>query len=196
MKNKLFQNLILFGHKSSGKTFFGSLLAQELGRIFIDTDQWIENLYKNEFQETCNCRQIAIKIGEAKFRNLEMRVIDDLIDLKQAIIAVGGGTVLNPENCSKLEKIGNLVYLEADKETIKCRIFNSGIPSFLDSKDSNKSFDKMYEERKPIYEKIPAFKIKMHEKTTPQILEELKTLHSQIIEHQRVNLITPTYKDS
>ncbi len=176
MTNEQYQNLILFGYKSSGKTFFGSLLAQELEMLFIDTDQLVEKLYKNEFQEECNCRQISIKMGEIGFRILENRVIDGLKEVTNAIIALGGGAVLNSENCLKLEKLGRLVYLEADKETIKQRIFSDGIPTFLDPIDPEKSFEKMYEERKPVYEKVSAFKIKIHGKTDQQILDGLKSL--------------------
>lgn len=174
MKNEPYQNLILFGHKSSGKTYFGNLFAQEYKIPFVDTDQWIEQLYTKEFQEKCNCRQISIKIGEIGFRQLESRVIDDLKEITNAIIALGGGAVLNPENCAKLEKLGKLVYLEADKETIKQRIFSHGIPSFLDPTNPEKSFEKMYEERRLIYAKVSAVKIMMHGKTDQQILEELK----------------------
>lgn len=176
MKNELYQNLILFGYKSSGKTFFGSLLAKELEIPFIDTDQLVEKLYKKEFREECNCRQISIKMGESGFRMLEKRVIDDLSEVTNTIIALGGGAVLNSENCLKLEKLGKLVYLEADKETIKHRIFSDEIPSFLDPTDPEKSFEIMYEQRRPIYEKVSLFKIKIHGKTDQQILGELKSL--------------------
>lgn len=176
MKNELDQNLILFGYKSSGKTFFGSLLAQEFEISFIDTDHLVEKLYKKEFREEGNCRQISLKMGETGFRMLERRVIDDLNEVTNTIIALGGGAVLNFENCLKLEKLGKLVYLEADKETIKQRIFSHGVPSFLDPRDPIRSFEIMYEQRRPIYEKVSSFKIKIHGKTNRQVLDELKSL--------------------
>lgn len=172
--NKSYRNLILFGYKSSGKTFFGKLLAHELEILFIDTDQLVEELYKKEFQKEYNCRQISRNVGEAGFRMLEETVVDNLKGVTNAIIALGGGTVLNSENCFKLKKLGRLVYLEANKETIKHRIFSDGIPSFLDPADPEKSFERMYEERQPIYEKVSSYKIKMQEKTDQQILDELK----------------------
>ena len=180
MKNEPYQNLILFGYKSSGKTFFGSLLAQELEIPFIDTDQIIEKLYKKEFREECNCRQISIKMGEAAFRILEERVIDELNEVTNTIIALGGGAVLSFENCLKLKKLGRLVYLEADKETIKNRIFSDGIPSFLDPINHKKSFEIMYEQRRTIYEKVSSLKIKLHGKTDQQILDELKSLMNRV----------------
>lgn len=177
----MFQNLILFGHKSSGKTFFGGLLARELGIPFIDTDQLIEKFYQYEFQEECQCRQIFIKIGEGDFRKLEKKAIDSLKGTTHAIIALGGGAVLNLENCLKLKELGTLIYLEADKETLKHRILSQGIPSFLDPNDPENSFDRMYEARKLIYEKLSPFKVSLQGKSNGQILEELKSLWQQMI---------------
>lgn len=173
MKNSLHYNLILFGYKSSGKTYFGNLLAQELGKVFIDTDLLIEKLFEKKFHEELNCRQISIKIGEKGFRILEEEIIDSLEQVTKAIISVGGGAVLNPENCLRLEKNGKLVYLEVDKEIIKQRIFSSGIPSFLDPRNPEQSFEKMYEERKPIYSKVSKYKVNVQKKTDRQVLDEL-----------------------
>lgn len=173
MKNSLHSNVILLGYKSSGKTYFGKLLAQELGEIFIDTDQLIEELYEKKFQEKLNCRQISIKIGKEGFRLLEREIIDSLGQVTKAVISVGGGAVLNPENCLGLRKNGKLVYLEVDKAIIKQRIFSGEIPSFLDPQDLEQSFEKMYEERQPIYSKVSTFKVSIQEKTDRQVLDEL-----------------------
>ncbi|MDR3624107.1 MAG: shikimate kinase [Chlamydiales bacterium] len=169
-------NLILFGHKSCGKTYFGRLLTQELGHMFIDTDSSIEKLYEKEFHEQLNYRQIAIKIGQASFRMLERRIIDSLELTTLTTIAVGGGTVLNPENLSKLKMCGRLVYLEVNKEIIKQRIFLNGVPIFLDPHDPINSFEKMYDERNLIYNKISRFKVSIHGKTDQQVLTELKNI--------------------
>ena len=170
------QNLILFGYKGSGKTHCGYLLAQDLRSNFIDTDQWVEGLYEKEFHEKLNCRQISLKIREEGFRKLEERVIDSIEGVNNSVIAVGGGAVLNSENCLKLRKLGKLVYLEVDKVTIKQRIFNNGIPSFLDPNDPEKSFEEMYDERKSIYERVSSFKVNVQNKTERQILDELKIM--------------------
>jgi shikimate kinase len=173
MKNKSHPNLILFGYKSSGKTYFGKLLAQELECTFIDTDLLVEK----QFCETLDCRQICLKIGDEGFRQLEAGVIDSLGKTINAIVAVGGGAVLNPENCEKLKTFGRLVYLEVEREVIRQRIFKSGIPFFLNSDEPDKSFEVMYEERKPIYESVSSFKVSVQGKTDRQVLDELRWLY-------------------
>jgi shikimate kinase len=170
------ENLILLGYKSSGKTFYGKLLAQTLGAAFIDTDQLIEKKYQNAFHEKYHCKQISLILGEEEFRNLEKTVIKDLKGRTNTIIALGGGAILLPENCSILEKLGKLVYLKTDKETIKQRVFNEGIPSFLDPNDPEGSFEKMYKEREPIYENIGEVIVNVQGKTDQQVLKELMNL--------------------
>lgn len=173
MKKSLHYNLVLYGYQSSGKTYFGELLAQELKKTFFDTDVLIEKLYKKKFHEELNCRQISIKIGQEAFRLLEREIIDSLKNVRKAIISVGGGAILNSENYLSLKKNGKLVYLKVDKEIIKQRIFSRGIPSFLDPLDLDESFEKMYEERKPIYSKVSMYQVDTRQKTDRQVLNEL-----------------------
>jgi shikimate kinase len=167
-------NFILFGFKKSGKTHFGRLLAQELSREFVDTDNLIEKMFVNEYCESLCARNISLKIGEDGFRILEKRVIHSLKN-ENAIIAVGGGAVLDSENRNKLSSLGQLFYLKIDKETLKHRLLNAELPSFLDPKNLEISFEKMYAERKMIYEKIPAITIKTVGKNERDILEEIKS---------------------
>lgn len=167
------QNLILFGYKASGKTFFGKLLACELNIPFIDTDLLIEKMYQETFQEEYTCKQIFFKIGIQGFRELEEKVIEELKDVSGSVIALGGGAVLNPENCKKLKQVGKLVYLELDKSIIKQRIFLDGVPLFLDSNDPHHSFEKMHEERKSVYESVSPYKVNLDGKNHRCVLDEL-----------------------
>ena len=171
-------NLILFGYKSSGKTYFGKLLSQELGCGFVDTDQLVEDFYEKKFCKRLNCRQISIQIGEEGFRQLERYVIDSLEGVTNTVIAVGGGVVLNPVNCDSLSRNGKFVYLEVEKKIIKERIFREGVPSFLDSHNLERSFEAMHEKRKPIYENMGLFKVSVRGKTDRQVLDELQKIVS------------------
>jgi shikimate kinase len=149
-------NLILFGFKASGKTHFGKLLSIQMHRPFIDTDDLILELYLKETGKKKNPREIHAHLGEEKFRALETKALYCLKDVKNSIIALGGGAVLKHENILFLQTIGAMVYLKTSPEKLKSRIFQKELPSFLDPKDPEGSFYRMIHEREPIYRSIPA----------------------------------------
>ena len=167
-------NLILFGFKGSGKTYFGKLLAQTAETLFFDTDQLIEK------EQRTPVRELYRRLGEKTFRELESKIVRDLSEMKNSVIAVGGGTVLSPENVRLLEQLGQMIYLDAPTETLKKRI---GRPAFLKG-----SIDVIIQKRRLIYETIKAHRIKldlMDEQTV------IKALHSLWIINGRDDRIIP-----
>jgi len=148
-------NIILFGFKCSGKTHFGKMLAQELNRPFIDTDERIIE----GFSHSLPISQIYRILGEKEFRNQENVVIQSLAQNTRSVIALGGGTILNPENVKKLQKTGCLIYLAASFKTVQQRIFKKDTPAFIDANDPINSLRTIYDERTKIYESIRAPKI-------------------------------------
>ncbi len=152
-------NAILFGFKGSGKTHFGKLLALELKRPFIDTDDLMVDMYANQSGQTFSIRDIHQTLGESKFRELESAAIHTLGSITNAVIALGGGTVLNPDHVEYLQKIGQMIYLQASFDTIQKRIFERGAPSFVEAYDPVASLRQIYRDRLPIYEGIAARRI-------------------------------------
>ena len=169
-------NLILFGFKSCGKTTLGKLLAQRLNRPFIDTDRLIEHLYFQRTGQSLTFREIFKTAGAAVFRTLESDVLQPLKSAKTAIIAVGGGLVLDPTHVTFLAKLGQLVYLNVSKETLKRRVLGGELPAYLDPLDPEGSFEQMYKERQPKYEAISALSVDLEKKTQDEILQELSAL--------------------
>lgn len=158
-------NIILFGFKNCGKTTLGKLTAAKLGRPFIDTDQLLPG----------PARDLHRTLGEKGFRALEAETLHALADVKNTLIAVGGGLILDPQNAAALAKLGALVYLKLDKETLKKRTLRD-LPSYLDPNDPEGSFEKMYEEREKKYEAIRAHTLNLENKTQDQILLEILAL--------------------
>lgn len=169
------KNFILFGFKACGKSYFGRYLAQETGLCFIDSDQCIEALYTKEYGASLLCREIYKKIGNQAFRQLEYLAIASLVGMRNAVISLGGGTLIDPKNREILKNIGEFIYLEMDKEALKERLFSS-FPAFLDPLDPDASFEALYQERKLIYEQIVAHKICLDGKPDEYILHQLKEI--------------------
>lgn len=169
-------NLILFGFKSCGKTTIGKRLALRMNRPFCDTDDKLEELHFQLTGEQMPFREIFKRIGPEAYRTLECDVVKQLKNLQGAIIALGGGLILNPQNAAFLAKLGQLVYLKLNKETLKERILSKQLPAFLDASDPEGSFERFYIERRVQYEAIPALSIDLETKTQDQVILELSAL--------------------
>lgn len=155
-------NWILYGFKGVGKTYFG----QKLGLPFLDTDQLIMQ------KEGCIIREIVQKKGEVYFRQTEKQIIQSLHP-SRSVIAVGGGAVLDPVNVAALQKLGHLIYLKRSKEWIKKQMLTSPLPTFIDANQPEESFERMYQTRIPLYEKISSFTLDLDNKKEIEILGEL-----------------------
>jgi len=169
-------NLILFGFKGCGKTHFGKLLAQKMHRRFIDTDELIAKLFAKKTGQHTAVREIYVQLGPQAFRALEKEALHSLKNEKNAVIALGGGAVLDQDNVELLQKIGCLVYLFASAETLQKRVLKENPPPFLDPDDPQASFLTVYQERRPLYESIPAAKIDCDALDEAGVLAALQSL--------------------
>ena len=131
------ENLILIGMPGSGKSTVGRLLAERLGKEFIDADQEIVN------QAGTPIPEIFAKDGEAGFRKIETEVIARLGKQSGLVIATGGGCVTRPENYAHLHQNGTIIWLQRDV---------SKLPSDGRPLSQANSLEAMYSLRKPMYE--------------------------------------------
>ncbi|MGV8908674.1 MAG: shikimate kinase [Propionicimonas sp.] len=83
--------IVLIGFMGAGKTTVGRLLATHLGLSFVDSDKEIEEA------EGLTVREIFETQGEAGFRRIEEATIIDLLDGRDAVLAVGGGALTSPQ---------------------------------------------------------------------------------------------------
>jgi shikimate kinase len=104
---KSLNNIFLVGPMGAGKTTIGRLLAEELGKQFLDSDQVIEE------RAGADIPWIFDVEGEPGFRLRERAVIADLCALDNIVLATGGGAILADENRRHLRARGFVVYLKA-----------------------------------------------------------------------------------
>lgn len=125
-------NLVLTGFMGTGKTSLGKLLAEKLGRGFVDLDQKIE-------QDTgMTIPQIFEKYGEKYFRELEKNAVKEVSARKNLVIATGGGTVKDKENIKLLKDSGVMVCLTTEPEEIFRRTERRGERPVLDAGDEDR----------------------------------------------------------
>jgi len=140
-------NLVLTGFMGTGKTSIGKLLAEKLGRCFVDLDQKIE-------QDTgMTVLQIFEKYGEKYFRELEKNAVKEVAARKNLVIATGGGTVKDEENIRLLKNSGVMVCLTTEPEEIFRRTERRGERPVLDAGDENRlnTIKKLLAERQKFY---------------------------------------------
>jgi len=152
--NLLNKHIILIGFKHVGKTLIGKHLARELGTGFIDLDGQIELLHEKNSGQKYSCRHIMEKNGEAYFRTLETEALRRIISSPPAVISLGGGTACSETN-QKLIKAHTVIHITAPRGIVYERILMGGRPAFFEvNQDMLESFNKLYDEREKIYERI------------------------------------------
>jgi shikimate kinase len=139
-------NIFLTGFMGVGKTTIGGFLAEKLNRKFYDLD--------HEIAEYMNLPVFDIieKFGLEYFRKIENQKLAYLCAQKDAVIALGGGTLISNKNLKQVQKSGYLVYLMAGPKAIFNRIKASFDRPLLKNMDE-KTFERLFDERKVGYNK-------------------------------------------
>jgi shikimate kinase len=84
--------VILVGMMGAGKTTVGKLLAKQLGKTFIDSDEEIQR------RTGVTIPHIFDVEGEAGFRARESGVIQELLKQDNIVLATGGGAIISAQN--------------------------------------------------------------------------------------------------
>ncbi len=145
-------NLILIGFSYTGKTQVGRALAEQLARPFFETDDMIVELAGKPIP------QIFAHDGEPRFRQLERTILERACASNGAVIATGGGAIVNPENRALLKRSGIVICLEASPDTILKRLqedskANPGttVRPLLQSSDPLTAIQSLKDRRAPYY---------------------------------------------
>ena len=112
------QPIMMIGLMGSGKTVIGKMLAQKLGLTFTDTDKLIED------EAGLRITDIFELYGEAKFREMERRIITSMISKEPQIISVGGGAFCQPEIRQAVKGKIITLWLRAEPQTLLSRMDN------------------------------------------------------------------------
>jgi len=147
-------SIALIGFMGTGKTAVGKALADRLGKEFVELDSLIVQKAGKTIPEIFN------QDGEVAFRELEIEVAKEAAKRKNAVIACGGGVVLNEINIERLRKGCIMVYLTASPRVILKRTSSDENERPLLMKP-NKALhiQELLKFRKPFYERAADIKI-------------------------------------
>jgi shikimate kinase len=137
-------NVILVGFMGAGKSSVGRLLARQLGRCLVETDDMITA------GEGRTIAEIFRIDGEARFRELEAEVLDAL-DLKSGeVIATGGGFPCRDDRMTRLRALGTVLWLKSDLSVAYQRARRAGVRPMLAGR-SLAEIEDLYHQREPYY---------------------------------------------
>lgn len=164
------RNIVITGFMGTGKTTVGRLLAEKLGRPFVDTDAEIVARAGRSIPD------IFKQDGEEAFRLLERRLCRFLAAQRGMVIATGGGMLVDQGNRDVMLASGFVICLTAAPETIAARVGASSTERPLLQGD----WRGLLEKRRAAYEAIPN-QIDTTHKTPRQVAEEVMALWQQTV---------------
>ncbi|BCA55586.1 Shikimate kinase [Nitrospira sp. KM1] len=109
-------NIVLIGYRGTGKSTVGRLLATQLGRTLISTDQEIVKRTGQSIPD------LVAAHGWEHFRDVESEVCQEVGVREHLVIDTGGGAILRPQNVDVLKSKGRLFWMTASVDTISARI--------------------------------------------------------------------------
>lgn len=114
------RNIVIVGFMGTGKSTVSQLVAKRLGWARVDTDEEIVKRAGKSIPD------IFATDGEQAFRDMEARVLRELLEGSGRVIATGGGAVLREENRRCMLAGGWVVALTADKPSLLKRVTEGG----------------------------------------------------------------------
>jgi len=163
--------IILIGFRCTGKTTIGKKLAEVLNWKFLDLDV--------EIQKKCGktIKEMVEEKGWDYFRKLEKEEMKKLKNIKNAVIALGGGSVIHQEEMEKLLNGSLVIWLYSSPEVILERIRKDKKTALqrppLKDSDLEKEIKNVLKERIPLYEKFSHFKIDTGKKSIEEVVKKI-----------------------
>lgn len=159
----------------AGKTTIGRRISELKGMQFVDSDHEIEK------RTGVDISFIFDMEGEEGFRKRESKMINELSELSNTVMATGGGAILDSETRNLLSARGVVVYLETSLEQQISRTHKTDNRPLLEGSDNiEDTLAKLMAERDPLYRSIADLVVKTGDqqarRLARQIVEQLETI--------------------
>ena len=161
-------NILLIGPMGSGKTSVGKLLANNLDKKFLDTDE--EIMKKTGVDIT----YIFDMEGEEGFRKRECLALKECLTDNNTVLSTGGGIVLSKENRNFLKDRGTVVYLQTSISSQVERTAATNNRPLLHNENPEETLEKLMLTRGPLYEEIADITIMTDNKSLQEMSKEIQ----------------------
>jgi shikimate kinase len=160
--------LILIGPPGCGKSTVGAALANKLSIEFIDTDSAIEASYGHKISD------IFVDKGEEFFRDLEFTTLTKSLCVNDCVLSLGGGAPIASRAQDLLKSSQTPVFfLDVSLAVAAPRVgFNRDRPLLLGNPRAQ--WQALAETRRPIYESLASFVIKVDAMSVKDVVDEIE----------------------
>lgn len=142
-------HLVLVGLSGSGKSTLAPLLRSRTGRAAtVDLDRVITRTSGRRIDEIFDAE------GETGFRQLESQALADALAGPPAVIATGGGVVLESENRRLLREHATVIWLRAHPSHLARRLTDTSEARPLLDGDAEFALHRMATEREALYAEV------------------------------------------
>ena len=163
------KNIVLVGPMGSGKTTIGRRLAIKLSKDFFDTDHEIID------KTGVTIDHIFDIEGEEGFRERESKILENLCQMSNIILATGGGIVILPKNRKILKNAGLVVYLSSSVDQLLRRTAKSKTRPLLEnSSDRRKTITELLRARDIYYREVASLVIDTTGKKLHEVINIIK----------------------
>jgi shikimate kinase len=139
------RSIVLIGMMGAGKSSVGRCLERRTGLRRFDTDEIVSARFGQSISD------VFSTLGEDEFRRAETEALASLPPMPPAIIVTGGGIVLRSQNVQHLKRLGVVVWLQAEEDTLFDRAARRGNRPLLATDDPRATMAKILAERTPLY---------------------------------------------
>ena len=159
--------LVLIGPPGCGKSTVGAALANKLSIEFVDTDNQIETSYGRKISD------IFVDKGEAFFRELEFAALAESLQISDCVLSLGGGAPIAPRAQELLKSCASpIFFLDVSLAVAAPRVgFNRDRPLLLSNPRAQ--WQALAETRRPIYESLATFVIKVDSMSVEEVVNEI-----------------------
>ena len=146
------RHVILVGLPGAGKSTVGPLVAEALGRAFLDLDVELERRVGASVPA-----QFA-RDGEAVFREREAALSAELVGAPPMVVAPGGGWLANSAAAAPLRPLGRIIYLRTSPAAALARLGEAVAdrPLLAFSPDPLAALEALLSRRSAVYEAADA----------------------------------------
>lgn len=163
--------IALVGPMGSGKSAVGQALAERTGRRFVDTDVLVEH------RAGRSVATIFAEDGEEAFRALEREAVAHaLAGAEPAVVATGGGAVLEAPTRRLLADRAVVVWLTAPSRVLAARVGPGADRPLLAGRDAAAVLDEIAIVRGPLYAEVADIELDTSTATPDELVSQIVEL--------------------